>query len=58
MKEILIALACFAVISGILGVILAIASKVFAVHTDERIEKITELDRLFANLVDQNTKKS
>ena len=42
MKEILIALACFAVISGILGVILAIASKVFAVHTDERIEKITE----------------
>lgn len=43
MNNILIALLWFAVISGILGVILAFASKFFAVKTDERIEKITEL---------------
>ena len=42
MNNILTALACFAVISGILGVILAFASRVFAVHTDERVEKISE----------------
>ena len=41
MNNILIALACFAVISGILGVRLAVASRVFAVKTDERIDKIT-----------------
>ena len=43
MNNILMALVCFAVMSGILGIILAIASKVFAVSTDERVEKITEL---------------
>ena len=43
MNNILLALVCFAVMSGILGLILAVASKVFAVHTDERVEKITEL---------------
>lgn len=43
MNNIWIALICFAIMSGILGVILAIASRVFAVHADERIEKITEL---------------
>ena len=43
MHNILLALVCFAVMSGILGLILAVASKVFAVHTDERVEKITEL---------------
>lgn len=43
MNNILIALVCFAVISGLLGVILALASKIFAVKTDERVEKITEL---------------
>ncbi len=40
--QILKALLCFAVISGVLGIILAIASKVFAVKTDERIEKVQE----------------
>lgn len=43
MNNILMALVCFAVMSGILGIILAVASKVFAVSTDERVEKITEL---------------
>lgn len=43
MNNILLALVCFAVMSGILGLILAVASKVFAVHTNERVEKITEL---------------
>ncbi len=43
MNNIGMALICFAVMSGLLGVILAIASRVFAVHTDERVEKITEL---------------
>ena len=47
MNNILMALVCFAVMSGILGIILAVASKVFAVSTDERVEKITELLRLF-----------
>lgn len=42
MQNILTALLCFAVISGVLGVILAFASKIFAVKTDERIEKIAE----------------
>lgn len=40
---ILYALLCFAVISGILGLILAYASKVFAVEVDERVEKITDI---------------
>lgn len=42
MVNILIALACFAVISGVLGLILAFASKIFEVKSDERIEKICE----------------
>ena len=42
MNDILTALVCFAVISGVLGVILAVSAKVFAVKTDERIEKINE----------------
>lgn len=41
--NILNAFICFAVISGVLGIILAAASKIFAVKTDERIEKINEL---------------
>lgn len=41
--NILSALLCFAVISAILGVILAYADKIFHVETDERIDKITEL---------------
>ena len=43
MENIIMALVCFALISGVLGVILAIASKVFAVQVDEKIEKINEL---------------
>ncbi len=42
MVNILWAFIWFAVISGILGLLLAFASKVFAVKTDERIEKISE----------------
>ncbi len=42
MDNILTAVMWFAVISAILGLILAIASKIFAVHTDERIEKIMQ----------------
>ncbi len=42
MNDILTALVCFAVISGVLGIILAVSAKVFAVKTDERIEKINE----------------
>ena len=42
MVNLLIALACFAVISGVLGLILAFASKIFEVKSDERIEKICE----------------
>lgn len=43
MIEILTAFLCFAIISGILGLILAFASKLFFIKTDERTEKITEL---------------
>ena len=43
MNEIITAFICFAVISGVLGLILAFASKLFFVKTDERIEKISEL---------------
>lgn len=43
MNNIVSAVIWFAVISGILGIILAAASKLFAVKTDERVEKITEL---------------
>ena len=43
MINILYALICFAVLSGALGLILAFASKIFAVKTDERVEKINEL---------------
>ena len=43
MINILYALICFAIISGILGLILAFASKIFAVETDERVDKINEL---------------
>ena len=42
MGNIFIALGCFAVISGILGVVLAVASKVFFVKVDERIERLNE----------------
>ncbi len=42
MTDIITALVCFAVISGILGVILAVSAKVFAVKVDGRIEKINE----------------
>lgn len=41
--NIVIALICFALISGILGIILGISSKVFAVKVDERVERINEL---------------
>ena len=40
--EILTAFGWFAAIAAVLGIILAIASKVFFVETDERIEKIKE----------------
>ncbi len=43
MVNIIYALLWFALISGLLGLILAFASKVFFVKTDERIEKICEL---------------
>lgn len=43
MNNILVALICFAAISGVLGLILAIASKVFAVKVDEKVEKLTAL---------------
>ncbi len=43
MIAILKAFLCFAVISGVLGLILATASKLFFVKTDERIERISEL---------------
>lgn len=42
MWEILIPIICFAALGGIFALILAIASKVFAVKVDERIPKITE----------------
>ena len=42
MVNIFLSLGCFAVISGILGVILAVASKIFFVNIDERIEKLNE----------------
>ena len=41
--NILFALICFAVISGILGIVLAFASKVFHVEVDERIEQIQDV---------------
>lgn len=41
--NILLAFICFAVISGILGLVLAFASKVFAVKVDERAEKVRDL---------------
>lgn len=40
MTDIITALVCFAVISGILGVILAVSAKLFAVKVDGRVEKI------------------
>ena len=40
MSQILTAFGWFAAIAAVLGIILAIASKVFYVETDERIEKI------------------
>lgn len=43
MNDILTAVLWFAVISGVLGIILAVASKVFEVKTDERIEKVLEI---------------
>ena len=43
MNPILMAALIFAGISVFLGVVLAVASKVFAVEVDERIEKITEV---------------
>ena len=42
MKEILLPVLWIGGIGGILGIVLAIASKVFAVKVDERIPKITE----------------
>ena len=42
MNNIILAFICFAAISVILGAILAVASKVFAVENDERAEKILE----------------
>ncbi len=41
--NVLKALLCFAVLSGVLGVILAFASKIFAVPVNEKAEKINEL---------------
>ena len=41
MTEIFMAFLCFAVISGILGIILAFASKLFFVKTDERVDEIS-----------------
>ena len=43
MQNVIMALICFAVVSGVLGLILAFASKIFAVETNEKAEKITEL---------------
>lgn len=43
MNGIVTAFVCFAVISGVLGLILAFASKLFFVKTDERIEKIADV---------------
>lgn len=43
MDNIIKALICFALVSGVLGIILALASRVFTVKTDERVEKIKEL---------------
>jgi len=43
MSNILYALLWFAVISGVLGLILAFASRLFAVKTDEKAEKIAEI---------------
>ncbi|MDD6264925.1 MAG: RnfABCDGE type electron transport complex subunit B [Clostridia bacterium] len=42
-KEIMLAFVSFAVMGGILGVILAFAGKKFAVKTDERVEEIKNL---------------
>lgn len=42
MNNILVAVICFALISVVLGVILALASKIFAVNVDERIDKIAK----------------
>ena len=43
MNNILSAFICFAVISAVLGVILAIASKIFAVEVNEKAEEIKEI---------------
>lgn len=43
LMNILFAFLCFLVISGILGIILAVASKIFAVKVDERVDAISEL---------------
>lgn len=43
MNNILSAFLIFAAVSAVLGIILALASRIFAVHVDERIEKIGEL---------------
>lgn len=42
MSQILTAFGWFAAIAAVLGIVLAVASKVFYVETDERIEKIKE----------------
>ena len=42
MTEILTAFGWFAAIAAVLGIILAVASKIFHVETDERIPQITE----------------
>lgn len=43
MMGILVALVCFAVISGILGVVLGFSSKAFEVKEDDRVKRINEL---------------
>lgn len=42
MSDILIPILVFAVLSAVMGLILAVASRVFAVEKDERVEQITE----------------
>ena len=41
-SNILIPAAIFAGLGIVLGILLAVASRIFAVRTDERVEKITE----------------
>lgn len=42
LKEILIPFGIFVVLGAVIGLLLAVASKIFHVETDERVEKITE----------------